>query len=41
MSAPTRANSSTAIAADGLPIPVDVTEIGVPSYLPVTVWYSR
>jgi hypothetical protein len=41
VSAPTRANSSTAMAAEGEPIPVDVTDIGVPSSVPVAVRYSR
>jgi hypothetical protein len=31
VSAPTRASSSTAIAADGEPMPVEVAEMGVPS----------
>ena len=38
--APIFANSSTAIAADGHPIPVDVTLTGLPLYVPVTVLYS-
>src|SRR5262245_31003596 len=39
--APTRASSSSAIAVDGAPIPVDVQEIGTPRYTPVWVTYSR
>ena len=38
--APTFANSSTAIAVDGQPIPVDVTETERPLYTPVMVLYS-
>ena len=38
--APTFANSSTAIAVDGHPIPVDVTETERPLYKPVIVLYS-
>ena len=41
VSTPTRASSSTAMAAEGLPMPVDVTEIGTPSTVPVAVRYSR
>ena len=32
--APTRASSSSAIDVDGAPIPVEVHEIGAPSYVP-------
>ncbi|CAB4668249.1 unannotated protein [freshwater metagenome] len=41
VSAPTIANSSTAIAADGQPIPVEVTDTFSPSRYPVYVTYSR
>ena len=38
--APILANSSIAIAAEGQPIPVEVTLTGRPLYVPVTVLYS-
>ena len=38
---PTRASSSTAIAVDGQPIPVDVTVISRPLYVPTIVRCSR
>ena len=41
VSAPALTSSSTAIAALGHPIPVDVTETGTPSSDPVHVSYSR
>ena len=38
---PTRASSSTAIAVEGQPIPVEVTVIGWPRYVPTIVRCSR
>ena len=38
---PTRASSSTAIAVDGQPIPVEVTVISRPLYVPTIVRCSR
>ena len=39
--APTLASSSTAMAAEGQPIPVDVPLTPMPAYDPVAVRYSR
>ena len=41
VSAPAPTSSSTAIAVDGQPIPVEVAATGTPSSVPVQVTYSR